>query len=143
MTNEQYLIVSYFVVAAACLALGLATHAFLRRSFGALASAAPGGRLARVLGRLFRLGIVLPAMAGFLSVSFRSCDVRTYSGIVANRSYLVSKNLEQLGACLSYVVIALLVWGLLLAAGFLVSRAGASGPGGSRPPSEATASRTE
>ena len=122
MTNEQYLIVSYFVVACACLALGLATYAFLHRSFAALSTTAPGGRLGRVLKRLFLLGIVLPAMAGFLSVSFRTCDVRTYPDIVANRSYLITKNLEQLGASLSYIAIAILLWGFLIAAGFLVIR---------------------
>ncbi|MEW6444077.1 MAG: hypothetical protein AB1640_24290 [bacterium] len=122
MTNEQYLIVSYVAVAGACLALGLATHALLHRSFAALTAAAPGGRLGRIFKRLFLLGIVLPAMAGFLSVSFRSCEVRTYAGIVANRSYLIAKNLEQLGASLSYIAIAIWLWGFLIAAGFLFIR---------------------
>ena len=136
MTNEQYLVLSYLVVAGACLALGLATCAFLRRSFAALATTAPGGRLGRMLRRLFLPGIVLPALAGFLSVSFRSCDVRTYPEIIAHRSYLVAKNLEQLGACLSYLVVAVLVWGFLIAAGFLIVHAQPVGRGRSRPSSK-------
>lgn len=122
MTNEQYLIVSYFVVAAACLALGLATFACLRRSFATLTTTAPGGRLGRIFKRLFLLGIVFPAMAGFLSVSFRTCDVSTYPAIVADRSYLIAKNLEQLGASFSYIAIAILLWGFLVAAGFWAVR---------------------
>ena len=115
MSNEKYLIVSYFAVGAACLGLGFLTFGLLRASFGALTRAAPGGRLGHVLRRLFLLGIVLPAMLGFLSVSFRSCSKQTYPAIVADRSYLVAKNQEQLKAGLSHIAVALLAWGVIVA----------------------------
>ncbi|OGP54625.1 MAG: hypothetical protein A2Y65_03480 [Deltaproteobacteria bacterium RBG_13_52_11] len=120
MGNEQYLIVSYFVVGAGCLGLAVATYALLRRSFGALSAIAPGGRLGRILRRLFLIGIILPALFGFFSVTFRGCDRDTYEAIIKDQAYLMAKNQEQLGAALSYVAIALLVWGLIVSIGFLV-----------------------
>ena len=122
MTNEQYLIQSYFVVGVTCLVLAIATYALLRRSIAALTRAVPGGKLGLILRRLLLLGLVLPAMAGFFSVTFRSCDKQTYETIVKDRSYLVAKNQEQLGTSMSYVCIALLVWGLLVSIGFLTVR---------------------
>ena len=119
MSNEHYLIVSYFAVGVACVALALATYALLRRSFAALTNAVPGGRLGRVLGKVFLLGILLPAIAGFFSVAFRSCDKETYEAIIADRSYLIAKNKEQLGTSMSHMCWALLVWGLIVAVGFV------------------------
>jgi len=118
--NEQYLIVSYFVVGAICLGLAVATYALLRRSFGALSATAPGGRLGRILRRLFLVGIIVPALFGFFSVTFRSCDKGTYEEIVEDQAYLVAKNQEQLSAALAHIAIALLVWGLIVSIGFLV-----------------------
>ena len=86
MNNEQYLILSYFVVGAVCILLALATYALLRRSFAGLTRAIPGGRLGLVFRRLFLLGIVLPALAGFVSVTFRGCDKETYEAIIAGSS---------------------------------------------------------
>ena len=122
MSNEQYLIVSYFVVGTTCVGLGLSTFAVLRRSFVALTRAVPGGHLGQVLRRLFLIGIVLPSMTGFFSVTFRSCFKETYQDVIADRSYLVAKNQEQLSACFSYMVIALLVWALILSICFSVLR---------------------
>lgn len=107
MGNEQYLIVSYFVVGAGCLGLAVATYALLRRSFGALSAITPGGRLGGILRRLFLVGIIVPALLGFFSVSFRSCDKETYEAIVGDRSYVMAKNQEQLGDALSYIAVAL------------------------------------
>jgi hypothetical protein len=121
MNNEQYLIVSYFVIGLACVGLAFATFALLRCSFTALTNAVPGGRLGRVFRRLFLVGIVLPSMAGFFSVTFRSCGKERYQAITADLSYLVAKNQEQLSTSLSYITIALLVWGGILSIGFLAT----------------------
>ena len=118
MNNEQYLVLSYFVVGAACVLLALATYALLRRSFAELSRFAPGGRLGLMFRRIAGPGIVLAAMAGFFSVTFRSCGKDTYEKIIADRSYLVAKNQEQLGTTMIYIAIALLVWALLVAVGF-------------------------
>jgi hypothetical protein len=69
---------------------------------------------------VFLLGIIVPALFGFFSVSFRSCKKETYEAIIADQAYLVAKNQEQLSAVLSYIAIALLVWGLIVSIGFLV-----------------------
>ena len=118
MNNELYLIMSYFVMGAMCILLALATYALLRRSFADLSKTIPGGRLGRVFRKVFLLGLVFPALAGFFSVTFRSCSKHTYEAIIADRSYLIIKNQEQLGTSMLYICIALLVWGLILSIGF-------------------------
>jgi len=122
MSNEQYLIVSYFVIGLTCMGLAIATFMLLWRSFAALTSAVPGGGLGRIFRKLFLVGIVLPSMAGFFSVTFRSCSKESYQTIIADRSYLVAKNQEQLRASLSHMAMALLVWGLILSIAFLAKR---------------------
>lgn len=118
MSNETYLAVSYFVVGTACVTLGLATYALLWKSFAALTREVPGGQLGRILRRLFLLGIVLPALTGFFSVSFSTCGTESYEEITSDRSYLIARNQEQLSASMSHTGVALLVWGLIVSIGF-------------------------
>ena len=112
MSNEQYLIVSYFVIGTACAGLAYATYAVLRRSLAASTGAIPPGGLGSLFRQLFLPGLLLSALAGFFSVAYSSCDRDTYLKIIADRSYLVAKNREQLGASFSHLALALLVWGL-------------------------------
>jgi hypothetical protein len=69
---------------------------------------------------LFLVGIILPALFGFFSVTFRSCNKETYEAIIADQAYLLAKSQEQLSAALAHIAIALLVWGLIVSIGFLV-----------------------
>lgn len=119
MNNEQYLILSYFVVGAMSILLAVTTYTLLRHSFNSLSKSVPGGRLGIILRKIFLLGVVFPALAGFFSVTYRSCDKTTYTEIIADRSYLVAKNQEQLETALLYICISLLVWGLLVIVGFI------------------------
>ncbi len=112
MTNEQYLIVSYFVCAALSVAAGVLVYLYLRRPFAGVADAASGKHLPTILKRLLPCGLVFPALLGFLSVSYESCN-STYSGIVADRSLLVAKNHEQISAILFCIVIAVIFWNLI------------------------------
>lgn len=121
MTNEQYLVVSYFTVGLLSFAFALATYLLLRHSFIGVTQAVRG-KLSIILRRLFFIGIILPALVGFFSVSFRSCSKETYVQIIADRSYLVAKNQEQLSTSLSYIVIALLLWGLIILGAFIINR---------------------
>jgi hypothetical protein len=114
VNNEQYLVLSYFVVGAACALLAIATYALLRLSLAELSRIVPGGKLGLIFRKLFFLGLVLPALAGFFSVTFHSCNYDTYEKIIANRSYLVAKNQEQLSTAMVYLCIALVVWGLIV-----------------------------
>jgi hypothetical protein len=119
VNNELYLILSYFVVGTISLLMAFAAYALLRRSFTDLSKTVPGGRLGLIFRKVFLLGLVLPALAGFFSVTFRSCGKETYKAIIADKSYLVGKNQEQLGTSMLYICIALLVWGLLVLIGFV------------------------
>jgi hypothetical protein len=112
LTNEQYLIVSYFVCAALSVAAGVLVYLYLRRPFAGVADAASGKHLPTILKRLLPCGLVFPALLGFLSVSYESCN-STYSGIVADRSLLVAKNHEQISAILFCIVIAVIFWNLI------------------------------
>ncbi|HKM67722.1 MAG TPA: hypothetical protein VJX70_11190 [Candidatus Acidoferrum sp.] len=114
MTNEQYLIASYFASAAISVALGTLVYFCLRRSFGEIAETASGKEFPAILKKLFPFGLVFPALMGFISVSYSSCNHETYEKIVQNRQYLVEKNQEQLSSTLLSLVIAILVWNLIL-----------------------------
>jgi hypothetical protein len=112
LTNEQYLIVSYFVCAAISVAAGILVYVYLRRPFAALAESAPGKHLPTILKRLFPCGLIFPALLGFLSVSYRGCN-ESYESIIAHRDFLVSINQNQISAILFYTVIAVLFWNLV------------------------------
>ena len=112
MTNEHYLIVSYFVCAALSIAAGVLVYLYLRRPFAAVAAAASGKHLPTILKRLFPCGLLFPALLGFLSVSYRGCN-ESYENIIAHRELLVAKNQEQISAILFYIVVAVLFWNLI------------------------------
>jgi len=113
MTNDRYLIVSYFVCAALSIALGVLVYLYLRRPFAGVANAAPSRNFPSMLKRLLPCGFVLPALLGFVSVSYRSCDHSEYAEIIANRGYLVAKNQEQISSILFYIAVAVVFWNLV------------------------------
>ena len=110
MTNDTYLVVSYVICAALSMALGTVVFLFLRRPFAAVVDVTPGKHLRSTLKRLFPVGLLFPALLGFVSVSYQSCDRRTYARVVQSRSYLVEKNQEQISSTLVSMVVAVLVW---------------------------------
>jgi hypothetical protein len=114
MTNEQYLIASYFVSAALSAGLGTLVYLFLRRPFRGVADAASGKRLPSMLKRLLPCGLVFPALLGFVSVSYRGCNRTTYEEIVQNRKYLVEKNQEQISTALLSTLVAVLFWDVIV-----------------------------
>lgn len=110
MTNDTYLVISYFICAALSIALGTVVYLLLRGPFAVVADAAPRKHLRSILKRLFPIGLLLPALLGFVSVSYQSCNRQTYAKIVESRRYLVEKNQEQISATLLSIVVAVLVW---------------------------------
>lgn len=122
MTNEHYLFVSYFGGAAISLVIGLAAFFWLRIPLRGIVAALPWKDLRELLSRLFPLGIVLPALLGFISVSYRGCNLQEYEKIVAERSYLVSKSQQQISASLTHVVWAVFAWSALVAILLAVKR---------------------
>lgn len=110
MTNDTYLVVSYFICAALSIALGTVVYLLLRGPFAVVADAAPRKHLRSILKRLFPIGLLLPGLLGFVSVSYQSCNRQTYAKIVESRRYLVEKNQEQISATLLSIVVAVLLW---------------------------------
>jgi hypothetical protein len=128
MTNDRYLIVSYFAVAALSIAIAGATWLYLRRSFGGITQTLSTGNLSRMLKALFPAGLFLPAILGFVSVSYRGCN-KSYEEIVKERSYLIQINQEQISSILLWIAAAVLFWDLviLLAIRFACASGRASG----------------
>jgi len=122
MTNEQYLIASYFTVGAICAALAVAVYLFLKNSFIGVIRHIPFQQLFRILKRLFLIGILFPALFGFFSVTFRSCSKDTYEEIIADRDYLIERNKEQLSTSANHIVAALFVWGVIAGSAVYLSR---------------------
>jgi len=112
MSNEHYLIVSYFVVGFVSLCLGLAAYSVLRRPFAAIAEAA-GGLRGAVLKRTLALSLALAAVLGFLSVSYLDCN-KGYDEIVKDRSYMNQINREQLQQAGNWIAFAVLAWGFIV-----------------------------
>jgi hypothetical protein len=114
MSNEHYLIASYFASAAASIALGTVVYLYLQRPFGEIAETASKKGFAAILKKVFPFGLFFPALMGFISVSYVSCNHETYEKIVQDRKYLVERNQQELSATLLFLVVAILVWNLLL-----------------------------
>jgi hypothetical protein len=124
MTNERYLIVSYFICAALTVALGTLVYLFVRRPFASIADTTCGRHLASTLKRLLPFGLLFPALLGFVSVSYSSCERTTYEEIVQSRRYLVDKNQEQISSILLSILVAVLIWDVVI---FLILKFAQSG----------------
>jgi len=112
LSNEHYLIVSYFVVALVSICLGIAVYRVLRAPFAAIAEATVGRGRSQVLKRLLATSMTIAAMLGFLSVSYtqKSCTTMSYDQVVKDRNYLVETNQEQLRKASDWVVVAVFLW---------------------------------
>jgi len=110
VSNERYLIVSYFLVALVSLCLGLAVYRVLRAPFAAVAEAAAGKLRSGVLSRAFGVCMTLAAVLGFLSVSYTERGCMNYEAVVKNRDYLVQVNEKQLQRTADWIVAAVFLW---------------------------------
>jgi hypothetical protein len=131
MTNDRYLIVSYFAVGALAIAFACTTWLYLRRSFEGMSQTLSTGNLSRLLKAMFPAGLVLPAFLGFVTVSYRGCG-KSYEEIVKERSYLIQKNQEQISSILFWIAVALLFWDLIIVLALRFARTG-SQPSGESP----------
>jgi hypothetical protein len=113
MNNEQFLIVSYWTEGAVAVVIGLTVYASLRRPLAGITLAFRNQSLGLILRRIFPVGLVLPALAGFLSVNYQSCG-RSYASAIASRTYLIGKNQEQMSSACLFLLIALVVWGIVV-----------------------------
>jgi len=113
MTNEQHLILSYSLAILLAGAAGVSAYLFLRCSLMEITRERPEAPFFQIVRRLFPAGIVLPAIAGALSVSFPGCET-TYRQILEDRAILLAKNQDQLSTSFFYVVLALLACGFVV-----------------------------
>ena len=121
MTNEQYLIVSYFTVAGGGIVAAMATAALLRAPLrNAL------GRLSRsacaYLGRFLPTWLVLAALLAFVSVSYIDCAHTTYQSVVDDDVHLVATTHRQIGRIFTYLAIGVFTYALALAVFLVVHR---------------------
>ena len=121
MTNEHYLIVSYFLVGLVSLGLGVAAYRVLRRSFAAIADAVAGRFRSSILKRALALTITMSAVLGFLSVSYRGCGM-SYEQVVKDRGYLEQVNREQLQGAGNWIAYVVLAWGVVVVIGLAALR---------------------
>lgn len=121
MTNEEYLIVSYFLVGAVAIVVVSVAYLWLRPTVHELARNLSGRHLPRILRKVLPLSLLFPALLGFFSVTFKSCNKETYEEIVSDRAYLVEKNQEQLSTTLSYVSGGIIVLGLFVLGALIVN----------------------
>ena len=110
MSNEHYLIVSYFLVGLVSLCLGIAAYRVLRTPFAAIAEAVTGRLSSRVLTRALGVFMTLAAVLGFLSVSYNERGCVSYEAVVKNRDYLVQINHQQLQRTADGIVSAVFFW---------------------------------
>ena len=133
MSNNEYLVVSYWSMGALSAVAGCAAWVWLRDPTERLAGAVRRDVLPMVR-RILPAGLILPAIAGFCSVNYRDCVSHTDIGsIVADRSYLVAKTHEQAQQAVAYLKWAVLVWCvfatlMLIAYHFNFERNAESGP---------------
>jgi hypothetical protein len=110
LSNEHYLIVSYFLFALVSLGIGGVVYRLLRKPFAAIAEADAGKLRSTFLKRAMAVSMNFAAVLGFLSVSYTQKGCMNYEQVVKDRSYLVKVNQEQLQSAGNWVASAVFVW---------------------------------
>ena len=98
MSNEHYLVVSYFVTFGLCFGMAALTYRLFRESFGRISDAALKTSKSAFLKRALPVVLTIGATFAFLGVSYtsNSCRKYTYAEAVKERSYLQERNRAQL-----------------------------------------------
>ncbi|KPK78872.1 MAG: hypothetical protein AMJ81_14680 [Phycisphaerae bacterium SM23_33] len=119
VTNETYLVVSYFSSASIGALIALVTASELARP-ARQALAGLAGPLARMFRRALPVWLVLAVLLAFLSVTYFDCAHTTYEQIVADRDHLAATARRQGSHMAWYLAVGLLAYGLVLAGALLV-----------------------
>ena len=110
MSDDHYLIASYFLTGCVCIFIGLAAYLWLRRPIGQI-TAAPNRSLGAALRRFFPASSLLIVVAAFASVSYYSCGSRNYATIVSDRHYIRSMELAQVRETFLWLSVLMIFWG--------------------------------
>ena len=113
MSNERYLIVSYFVFSFVCMGLGVIVYWILRRPFSRIAEAIVGGR-STLLRRALAATMTVAAVLGFLGFSYNQKGCVSYQQVVSNRYFLVEANVEQMQGAADWIIGTVLAWGVVV-----------------------------
>ena len=113
MSNERYLIVSYFVFAVLCLGLGVLVHLILRKPFTAVADHVLGDR-GGLVKRALMLTLTAAGVLGFLGFSYTQKGCVSYQQVIQNRQSLVDANVHQVQGAADWIVWTVLAWGVLV-----------------------------
>ena len=122
MSNERYLIASYFAFAILCFGLGLLVFYILRRPFERVADSILGDSRRTLLKRALILSMTAASVLGFLGVSYNQQGCTKYEQIIKERAYLVDRNIEQMKNATDWIVWTLLLWCVVVATALAASR---------------------
>jgi len=121
MSNEHYLIVSYFVFAIVCIGLGLVVYLILRRPFERIVEVTVGKR-STILKRALVVSLTAAALLGFLGFSYNQKGCVSYEQVISSRPNLVDANVEQVQGAAGWIVGTVFVWDLLLVIGLATAK---------------------
>ena len=113
MSNERYLIVSYFFFAFVCLGMGVLAYCILRRPFERIAEATVGSR-SPVLKRVLAISMTASGALGFLGFSYNQKGCVSYEQVINNRYFLVDANVEQVQGAADWIAWTALAWGVVV-----------------------------
>jgi MFS family permease len=122
MSNERYLIVSYFAFAALCFGLGLLVYYILRKPFERVADSIVGNPRQTWLKRTMVLSMTAASVLGFLGVSYNQHGCTQYEQVIKERAYLVDRNIEQVQNATSWIVWTLLLWCVVIGVALAATR---------------------
>jgi hypothetical protein len=122
MSNEAYLIVSYFGAGVFCLLLSLAAYLWLRRPTEGIADSLLHKNWQKIIRKAFPLSTILFVLSSCLSVNYYGCQLKKYSEILNDRSYIAAKNAEQISQSLNAILWSVAVWSIILAVALLRGR---------------------
>lgn len=122
MSNEAYLIVSYFGANIFCLVIGVLAYLWLRRPTEEIAGSLQQKNLGKITRKAFPLSMVLFVLAEGLSVNYYGCEQKKYHDIVNDRSYITSKNAEQVSKALEGIIWSVALWSALFAIALRAAR---------------------
>ena len=113
---------AYFVVVVICLCISVAAYLWLRGPMQGVADSLRRGNWEKIIRRGFPISMVLFVLSACLSVSYYGCEVKKYSDIVNDRSYITAKNAEQISKSLDAVIWSVALWSVILAVALRASR---------------------
>jgi len=113
MSNERYLIVSYFFFAVVCSGMGVLAYLILRRPFERIVEAIAEKRGA-LLKRALAVSMTTAAVLGFLGYSYNQRGCVSYQQVISNRYFLVEANVKQVQGAADWIAWTVLAWGVVV-----------------------------